>query len=93
MNRWLIGLLALFVASCSGALASSDQRIQGDDSAAYPAGTSPAEAKLPPRADIQLENFGPAPELTNEVWLNTDQPPRLAGLRGKVVLLEMWTFS
>jgi hypothetical protein len=42
---------------------------------------------------IELPNLGPAPELTNEVWLNTDQPLPLADLKGKVVLLEMWTFG
>ena len=35
----------------------------------------------------------PPTELYNETWLNTDQPLRLADLRGKVVLLEMWTFG
>jgi thiol-disulfide isomerase/thioredoxin len=40
-----------------------------------------------------LPNYGPAPELNNSVWLNTDKPLRLADLRGKVVLLEMWTFE
>ena len=40
-----------------------------------------------------LKNLGPAPELTNEVWLNTDTPLRLADLRGKVVLIDMWTFG
>jgi len=38
-------------------------------------------------------DLGPAPELTNEVWLNVDTPLRLADLRGKVVALEMWTFG
>jgi thiol-disulfide isomerase/thioredoxin len=38
-----------------------------------------------------LPDLGPAPELTNSVWLNTDSPLRLADLRGKVVGLEMWT--
>ena len=42
---------------------------------------------------VELANLGPAPELTNEVWLNTETPMRLANLRGKVVLLEMWTFG
>jgi thiol-disulfide isomerase/thioredoxin len=42
---------------------------------------------------VQLEDLGPAPELENEVWLNTDQPLRLSDLRGQVVLLEMWTFG
>ena len=32
----------------------------------------------------------PAPELTNEVWINS-RPLRLADLRGKVILLEFWT--
>lgn len=40
-----------------------------------------------------LEDLGPAPELHNTVWLNVDQPLHLADLRGKVVLLEMWTFD
>ncbi len=45
------------------------------------------------QASISLPNLGPAPEWTNEVWLNTDQPLRLVDLKGKVVLLEMWTFG
>ena len=48
-----------------------------------------AESDAPP----VLPNHGPAPELSNEVWLNSDHPLRLAELRGKVVLLEMWTFG
>lgn len=39
-----------------------------------------------------LPNRGPAPELANEIWLNT-KPLRLAELRGKVVLLDMWTYG
>lgn len=40
-----------------------------------------------------LPDLGPAPELTNSVWLNTPAPLRLADLRGKVVGLEMWTYD
>lgn len=40
-----------------------------------------------------LPDMGPAPELTNDIWLNVDSPLRLADLRGKVVILEMWTFG
>lgn len=58
-----------------------------------------AEAPAPTPADTAapgselLRDLGPAPELTNEVWLNVDQPLRLKDLRGKVVLLDMWTFG
>lgn len=40
-----------------------------------------------------LPDFGKAPELENQVWLNTSQALRLEDLRGKVVLLDMWTFG
>jgi hypothetical protein len=40
-----------------------------------------------------LPDLGPAPELTNNTWLNVAAPLRLADLRGKVVLLDMWTFG
>ena len=41
----------------------------------------------------KLPDLGPAPELENTVWLNTDSPLHLADLRGKVVGVEMWTFG
>jgi thiol-disulfide isomerase/thioredoxin len=40
-----------------------------------------------------LPDLGPAPELTNAAWLNSERPLRLADLRGQVVLLEMWTYG
>ena len=43
--------------------------------------------------EVELQDLGAAPELTNETWLNTDEPLSLESLRGKVVLLEMWTFG
>ena len=38
-------------------------------------------------------NLGQAPELTNKVWINSDEPLRFSDLGGKVVLLDMWTFG
>jgi thiol-disulfide isomerase/thioredoxin len=34
----------------------------------------------------------PAPEITGQVWMNSE-PLRLADLKGKVVLVEFWTFG
>jgi thiol-disulfide isomerase/thioredoxin len=44
-------------------------------------------------AGSNLPDLGAAPELTNNIWLNVAAPLRLANLRGKVVLLDMWTFE
>lgn len=70
---------ALFVLLLLGCASLRDNQPQTEESAA------PEPVTLP--------DLGPAPELTNEVWLNVDAPLRLADLRGKVVLLEMWTFG
>jgi cytochrome c biogenesis protein CcdA/thiol-disulfide isomerase/thioredoxin len=47
-------------------------------------------------AGERLPNKGPAPEFTgNQMWFNTpgDKPLTLAGLRGKVVLVDFWTYT
>ncbi|MBI5951923.1 MAG: hypothetical protein HY865_09720 [Chloroflexi bacterium] len=46
-----------------------------------------------PTSASSLPDLGPAPELTNETWLNVDTPLRLTDLRGKVVAIDMWTFG
>ncbi len=57
--------------------------------AAAPTGTPSTGA---PGA-ARLVNLGPAPELAGDVWLNTSAPLRLKDLRGKVVLVDFWTFG
>ncbi|MEP7285467.1 MAG: redoxin domain-containing protein [Chloroflexota bacterium] len=49
-----------------------------------------AEGGLDPQI---IQDRGVAPELTNDTWINSDKPLRLADLRGKVVLLDFWTFG
>lgn len=40
-----------------------------------------------------IPDLGVAPEINNEVWLNTETALPLASLKGKVVLVEFWTFG
>lgn len=57
------------------------------------ASSVPTETAVAETIKIDLPDLGPAPEIENEVWLNTDEPVTLASQRGKVVLLEFWTFG
>jgi hypothetical protein len=77
MRRYFIGLLALILFGCAPSKRQRSRR---------------RRRNLMPKA-ASLPDLGPAPELTNDTWLNVDSPLRLADLRGKVVLLDMWTFG
>lgn len=84
MSKTWIGLgIGLLLTACAV--------VPGDDDPA--AGLMPSLVERDKMVEVTLEDLGPAPDLENEVWLNTDEPLRLANLRGQVVLLDMWTFG
>jgi hypothetical protein len=58
-------------------------------------GIAPALSEPAPQVEAlsSSSDLGPAPELNTDIWFNTETPLRLTDLRGKVVLLEMWTFG
>jgi thiol-disulfide isomerase/thioredoxin len=85
----VLSLLVILLASCT---AAPEPQITADPT--EPQDELPAaETQEPEMSAPDLPDLGEAPELENDVWLNVDGPLRLAGLRGKVVLLEMWTFG
>ena len=51
------------------------------------------QSPTPELIKADYPNLGLAPEIENEVWVNTDVPVTLASQRGKVVLVEFWTFG
>ncbi len=51
------------------------------------AGAGPGEA-----AGTLVKVGQPAPEITGGPWINSE-PLSLAGLRGRVVLVEFWTYG
>jgi cytochrome c biogenesis protein CcdA/thiol-disulfide isomerase/thioredoxin len=58
-------------------------------------GPASAQAATPKRSD-GLRDYGPAPPFTdNQRWFNTpgNRPLTLAGLRGRVVLVDFWTYT
>ncbi len=86
MRRWWQGILTVLLAGCAAL-----PKDKGLDPVIHPGMLDTSQTGEPYHAN--LDEMGTAPELTNEVWLNTETPMRLAGLRGKVVLLDMWTFG
>lgn len=77
IKKLLIVVFTLLLAGCAGQAAEEPE----------------TGSNRPSNRQVKLDDLGPAPELENEIWLNTDQPLRMADLRGKVVLLDMWTFG
>ena len=72
-------LVGFFLVSCATLPAESESNLGLGADSPQPASAYP--------------DLGPAPELLGETWLNVESPLRLADLRGKVVLLDMWTFG
>jgi hypothetical protein len=100
MKRWIIFLLVFPLVACSqvspdqGPESTSNQPAnqEGNIERESPLPAIPTDTPQPVNL-AELPDLGKAPELTNEVWFNTDAPLRLADLGGKVVLLDMWTFG
>jgi len=65
---------------------------EGQVAAADKVGADSGPTEEQARLLAGLEDYGPAPELHNEVWLNSE-PLSLDDLRGKVVMVEFWTFG
>lgn len=86
-------MLALLTAACTMPaaldtfLSSADSLADSETVSQPPADPTP----LPFVANLPV--IGIAPELHDGAWLNSATPLSLAGLRGKVVALEMWTFG
>lgn len=90
LKSWIALGIGLMLTAC--AVVPGDNH-PGDNTPPAGAGSTPPQVERDAMAGVTLEDLGPAPELENDVWLNTDGPLRLANLRGQVVLLEMWTFG
>ncbi len=85
-------LLTLLTAACTMPTVLDSFLSDAQSATERDAVTAPADPTSRPFvADLPV--LGKAPELHDGAWLNTATPLSLAGLRGKVVALEMWTFG
>lgn len=81
------GFGVLVVAVAAATLLGRDAQL-----AALTSGWLPTGAGLPAQPDSPVGR--PAPEFTGlTAWLNTPEPLTLAGLRGRPVLIDFWTWN
>jgi cytochrome c biogenesis protein CcdA/thiol-disulfide isomerase/thioredoxin len=98
-----IGLKAQEIESEGGAAGGGETESAVPTREGRPTGTgnsklAPAQSKLTAEEEetVPLNDIGVAPEFTDtQDWFNTpgDKPLTMKGLRGKVVLIDFWTYS
>lgn len=87
----LFPLLIALIVGCGVIGEPTPQPLQGDEPAAEASDKKPEEAEKAP--EDPFPNKRPAPSLDGGVdWLNTQGEINLKDLRGKVVVLDFWTF-
>ncbi len=84
--KFLFGI-CLAISAC---VASGSQSLTTGIS---PTPLNPSETNKPMTVKNNLPDLGPAADFNNTPWINTDAPLTLASLRGKVILVEFWTFG
>jgi cytochrome c biogenesis protein CcdA/thiol-disulfide isomerase/thioredoxin len=85
-----------FQTSVPGYTAELQERIEESDSAERAIARVTSRPPVEQSASAALVDFGPAPEFVGiSQWLNTPAttPLTLKRLRGKVVLIDIWTYS
>jgi cytochrome c biogenesis protein CcdA/thiol-disulfide isomerase/thioredoxin len=98
-----IGLKAQEIESEGGAAGAEENEAGVPTQEGRPTGTgnsklAPEDSRLTAEEEetVPLNDIGVAPEFTDtENWFNTpgDEPLTMEGLRGKVVLIDFWTYS
>ncbi len=83
--------LMVTLAACGRAEATAVTR--PTPTSPIPTSDAMTDSPTPTPQQANLPDLGPAPEIHNDVWINADAPVTLASVRGKVVLLEFWTFG
>ncbi len=88
-----IAVLSLLTAACTATDDVQDTTTAPAETP-VPESSVPEEAAEPTAPSRSYAGVDPAPEFPDGLdWLNTDRPLSLAELRGKVVLLDFWTYG
>ncbi|OGO37806.1 MAG: hypothetical protein A2W35_04635 [Chloroflexi bacterium RBG_16_57_11] len=96
MKPWILLAFSLILVACTSTVAST-QSTQSARVVPFSPTASVERSKPSNTEEITVmsvyPDLGPAPELAGNVWLNSQGSLHLSDLRGKVVLVDMWTFG
>ncbi len=84
-----VPILFLILAACT----SNQREPAAESSGVQVLASGTVVPPTPKPIQVDLPDMGTAPEILNETWINSDTPVTLESVRGKVVLLEFWTFG
>ena len=94
--KWILVALTLTMSfaltGCAAPLAELAEEVATASVDAAANADAEPESQAEAQPALNLPSQGPAPELTNEVWINSE-PLRLEDLRGKVAIVEFWTYG
>ena len=101
LTAWVVNAVPAYTdtlqaAERTGAASNALAELQGRNAANSPIAAKPTSSgSKPAQSQVKLPIYGAAPEITGiSAWFNdADTPHTLAALRGRVVLLDFWTYS
>ena len=90
---WLTAVIPLLILILAACTSNQSEPAVSESNGVQILASGTVVPPTPKPIQVDLPDMGEAPEILNETWVNSDVPVTLASVRGKVVLLEFWTFG
>jgi thiol-disulfide isomerase/thioredoxin len=90
---WITAVIPIFILILVACTSNQRESAGAESSGVQVLASGTVVPPTPKPIQVDLPDRGVAPEILNETWINSESPVTLESVRGKVVLLEFWTFG
>jgi thiol-disulfide isomerase/thioredoxin len=90
---WITAVIPIFIFILVACTSNQRESAVVESSGVQVLASGTVVPPTPKPIQVDLPDRGVAPEILNETWINSESPVTLESVRGKVVLLEFWTFG